>query len=306
MTPPIYTLTGNLLAERTLEYGDWAVGRTQRALRESFNARGKGVNVSNMLRRLGTASTALIFAGGPAGAECEAWLRERGLTYTAFPTLGSSRTGTVIWSDRQPETTFLGPDVPPDAAAVQACADYLSARPDGGVLVLCGSFPGWADPVFGSLRAAIQNWARRGELWADVYGPPLQWVCEQPATLVKINRQEFDGLFTTDRQVLSVPQRLQELRQVGKVQQWIVSDGPDSLWMLDRDAPPRELVPPRIREVSPTGSGDVLLAAILHAVLGLRLPLGEAVTFALPYAAANAAHPGVADFELPPRFALHG
>jgi fructose-1-phosphate kinase PfkB-like protein len=306
MTPPIYTLTGNLLAERTLEYTDWAVGRTQRAVRESFNARGKGVNVSNMLRRLGTASTALIFAGGPAGAECETWLRARGVTHRAFPTLKPSRTGTIIWSEQQAETTFLGPDVPPDAAAVQACADYLSTRPDGGVLVLCGSFPGWAAPAFACLRTVIQNWAQRGELWADVYGPPLQWVCAQPATLVKINRQEFDGLFPPDRHGLTVPQRLQELRREASVQQWIVSNGPDSLWLLDRDAPPREFIPPRIREISPTGSGDVLLAAILHAVCKLRLPLDKAVAFALPYAAANAAHPGVADFDLPPALASGG
>lgn len=306
MTPPIYTLTGNLLAERTLEYTGWAVGRTQRARSASFNARGKGVNVSNMLRRLGTASTALIFAGGPAGAECEAWLRERGITHRAFRTLRPSRTGTIIWSEQQAETTFLGPDVAPDPAAVRACADFLAAAPAGGLLVLCGSFPGWADPDFDCLRDAIHGWMQRGELWADVYGPPLQWMSHEPAHLVKINRQEFDGLFPPDRHGDPVPERLLELRRDRPVRQWIVSDGAKSLWLLDESSAPREYQPPRIREVSPTGSGDVLLAAILHAVSSLRLPMAGAVQFALPYAAANAAHPGVADFDLPPRFALDG
>ncbi len=124
----IYTLTGNLLAERTLEYDSWSIGKTGRATRESFNTRGKGVNVSNMLARLGTASTALIFSGGPSGAESEAWLRQRGINYQAFATLAASRTGTVIWSDRQAETTFLGPNVTPDAEEINACA---VVSPDG-------------------------------------------------------------------------------------------------------------------------------------------------------------------------------
>jgi 1-phosphofructokinase len=57
--------------------------------------------------------------------------------------------------------------------------------------------------------------------------------------------------------------------------------------------------PPVIREISATGSGDVLLACVIEALFVRKLPLGEAVTFAIPYAAANAAHPGIAEFTLP-------
>jgi len=55
-----------------------------------------------------------------------------------------------------------------------------------------------------------------------------------------------------------------------------------------------------VREVSATGSGDVLLACILHGWINLGLGTAEAVQFALPYAAANAAHAGVAEFPEPP------
>jgi 1-phosphofructokinase/tagatose 6-phosphate kinase len=59
-----------------------------------------------------------------------------------------------------------------------------------------------------------------------------------------------------------------------------------------------------VDEVSPTGSGDVLHAAVLHAVYHHRQTLADAVRQALPYAAANAAHATVADFPLNnlPRF----
>ena len=56
---------------------------------------------------------------------------------------------------------------------------------------------------------------------------------------------------------------------------------------------------PRVRQVSATGSGDVMLACILHARFHRGLSWRDAVIAALPYAAANAAHPGVAEFPEP-------
>ena len=299
--PSIYTLTGNLLAERTLEYSTWEIGKTERATRESFNARGKGVNVSNMLARLGTDSTALIFAGGPSGGESEAWLRDRGITYRNFETKQASRTGTVIWSDQKAETTFLGPNAAPDANAINACADFLRNLPDGQVLALCGSFPGWENSNYTILRTEIKRWAQRGRLYADAYGPPLQDIVTLPIELIKINRQEFDAFYSEEERSQSVESRLRAAREKWDVKNWVISNGPDSVWMTSGEAVPIEFTPPKIDEVSPTGSGDVLFAVILHRLLSMQLPLAKAVEEALPYASANAAHPGVADFDIPPQ-----
>lgn len=297
--PHFYTLTGNLLAERTLEFASWEPGRTQRAVRESFHTRGKGVNVSNMLHRLGVPTTALLFAGGASGAESEAWLQARGLGYRAFATRAASRTGTVIWSESRAETTFLGPDVAPDAAAVQACADHLDRVPAGQVLALCGSFPGWAEPHFEPLRAALRRWLDRGPLAVDAYGPPLVWLAELPLACVKINRTEFDAFFPADQRALPLAARIRLLRERHPVQRWVVTQGPDSVWLADTTGEPEEVRPPVLTEVSATGSGDVMFACLLHALLGQRRPLADAVRYAIPFAAANAAHPGVADFVLP-------
>jgi fructose-1-phosphate kinase PfkB-like protein len=54
-----------------------------------------------------------------------------------------------------------------------------------------------------------------------------------------------------------------------------------------------------VRQVSPTGSGDVMLAGVLFARLHHGMSWRDAVAWSLPYAAANAAHPGVAEFPLP-------
>jgi len=303
MTPPaphVFTLTGNLLAERTLVFETWTPGRTQRAAAASFQVGGKGVNVARMLARLGVPSTALVFAGGAPGAECAAWLAARGLSHRAFATRADTRTGTVVRTvaGAMPETTFLGPDAAPDADALAACAAFLDAQPDGRVLALCGSFPGWSGPDFEPLRAALLRWLARGVLVADTYGPPLVWAAAQPLALIKINTDEIRSLPAAPRlpdDAAADPLPLPP----GPTRRWVISDGPGRVLVRD-GATTATFTPPAVTEVSATGSGDVLLACLIHAHFVHSRPLADAVRYALPYAAANAAHPGIAEFPEPP------
>lgn len=288
--PPVFTLTGNLLAERTLEFDRWGPGKTQRAGRESFQVGGKGINVSKMLTRLRVPNTALCFTGGAPGAECEAWLRTHGFQFRAFAGATATRAGTVVRDTRgeQPETTFLGPDAAPDAAAVVQCAAFLDAQPAGGILIGCGSIPGWTTPALEPLRAALRDWSAKGTLIVDTYGPPLRDLAQLPLALLKINADELQSL------ALNQPTELPR-----EIQHAIVTDGPRAVRVRDRDGSVREFIPPAIREVSATGSGDVLLACVIEAMFVRKLPLGAAVACAIPYAAANAAHAGIAEFPWP-------
>jgi 1-phosphofructokinase len=283
--PHIYTITGNLLWEQTLTFADWAPGRGQRAAQESFQVGGKGINVSKMLKRLGAPNTALCFTGGFSGAACAAWLKARKFDFRAFPAAGATRAGMVVRGGAHRETTFLGPDASPGPAAVRACAAYLKTRPDGGVLAICGSLPGWETADFDPLRAALEGWMSRGAIVVDTYGAPLEWFARRPVELVKINRAEFDGLRAT--------------RNRWPVRNWVVTSGGGAVALIDEEGKTEALKPPRVREVSATGSGDVLLACMLHARLHRGMSLRASVAFALPYAAANAADPGIAEFPEP-------
>ena len=298
MTPTIHTLTGNLLWEKTFTFAAWEAGRTQRALAERFQVGGKGVNVSRMLGRLGGPTAACFFPGGATGAECEAWLRARDVPCRPFPLGAPTRAGLVVHAPPRPETTFLGPDVPLEPAAVLACAQYLDACPAGDVLAVCGSIPGWDSPALDPLRAVIERWLARGPVVADTYGAPLAWLAARPLTWVKVNRLEFDALFPEPTGRGALAERLANAHHRGPVRAWIVTEGARPLWYAERDATPVSLTPPTVKEVSATGSGDVLHACLLHAVLQHGLPLPEALRRSLPYAAANAAQATVADFPL--------
>lgn len=287
--PHIFTLTGNLLAERTMEFASWEPGRTHRATRESFQVGGKGINVSKMLNRLGAPNTALCFSGGATGAECESWLQARGFGYRSFTSRTPTRAGLVVRGGKHAETTFLGQDMPPDPAALREAAGYLDEQADGQVLVLCGSFPGWPRPGFDPMRAAIARWTHRGEVVADTYGPPLVWSMAEPIELIKVNASELRGVgFAPEEALPDSPSR------------WVVTDGPRSIRIRDAGEAEKTLEPPRVHEASATGSGDVLLACMLHGVYHLKMTLREAVAFGMPYATANAAHPGIAEWDGPP------
>lgn len=319
----ILTLTGNLLAERTLEFpAGWKPGATQRAARETFQVGGKGVNVSKMLSRLGARTQAVCFAGGATGDECLAWLRAHGLEHVSFRTSAPTRAGAVVRTpgNAQPETTFLGPDVAPDSAALAACAAWLDAQPVTHALAFCGSFPGWDAPAAEPVRDAIARRIVHGNVYIDTYGAPLAWFAERPVALVKINRREFDQLCeqtnssatnstatnTTATNATALAHgdmraRLAAACERWPVRHWIVTDGPGPVWYATRgtgtsNTPvPASIQPPPIHEVSATGSGDVLLACVLHAITNQNFTLAEALKVAIPYASANASSSGIAE-----------
>jgi len=303
----IITLTGNLLAERTFEFPSWEPGRTQRAARESFQVGGKGINVSRMLARLGARTVALCFAGGATGEECLRWLNEheRGVDCRAFRSGTATRAGFVVVAEgrERTETTFLGPDVAPDEASLAACAAWLDAEPAGHALAFCGSFPGWETPAAAPLREAISRRIARGggNVYVDTYGAPLAWFVEKPVALVKINRAEFDRLAREagagDSALAPenpMPARLDAARRRWPAaRNWVVTDGPRPVWHAADGGAPASHQPPAIREVSPTGAGDVLFACILHGLVGRHFALAEAVGKAIPFATTKAAGSGL-------------
>jgi fructose-1-phosphate kinase PfkB-like protein len=180
---------------------------------------------------------------------------------------------------------------------VLACATFLDTQPDGQLLAVCGSIPGWTTNALAPLRDAFARWARRGRLVADTYGPPLAWFAAQPLALLKINADELRAFPGSD--LADTSAALARARATSPVQRWVISDGPRAVWWAESDAPAVSIEPPPVVEISATGSGDVLLACLIDALFRRGRPLAEAVANALPYASANAAHPGIAEFPEP-------
>lgn len=291
----VITLTGNLLAEWTFSIPAFERGKTHRAVGMSFQVGGKGINVSRILNRLGSETLALGFAGGELADYCSAWLDQRRISHKFFPLEEGLRPGLVVReTDPEPaETTFLGTDLPVPAPSWKAACQFTGqSRPDW--LAICGSIPGWN----GSWARAIQQVMDAGiRIAVDTYGAPLAALVKLPLDLVKINRFEL-GRLLPGSESASIRELIAMAGKASPVKNWIITDGARPITAALASGSAFTVTPARIREVSPTGSGDTFLAALLHQWPGDG-DGREALAFATACATANAASPGIGDFPLP-------
>ncbi len=298
--PQILTFTANILAETTYTFNSWEEGKTQRATEEFFQVGGKGINVTKMLTRLNSQTRAICFPGGEIGKRCDAWFRERNFPIEAFPTKGKTRSGAVVRAPGRDETTYLGLDSNVSRESVQACVTYLESQSADTVLAICGVVQKWDSEVWEPLRDLCKDWLSKHSLAVDCYGPALSWLVAYPLSLVKINRVEFAGLMDCegvpgDEQMAAL---LEKAKEKWSVKQWVVTDGPNKVWSISEKLEIDSATPPVTEEVSPVGSGDVFFAGLLYSLFENKSDLKQAVQFALPLAAANAASGGIADFDL--------
>ncbi|MDX2110662.1 MAG: PfkB family carbohydrate kinase [Verrucomicrobiota bacterium] len=292
----IYTITANLLAETTAYYKEDTRGHTHRAQSESFQVGGKGINVAKMGTKLGLQAEALCFPAGNNGQRCLDWLSKQAFTTKPFPQSGETRAGFVVRREGKPETTFLGKDQPMQLEAWQQAFVYLaSVMKQGDWLTFSGSIPGWNAALADVVDAFMRGKADTIHVAVDSYGPPLEWFKRQPVDLVKINRKELRtlvGEFTASQ----LPGILRELRTTALPHSWIISDGPNTLYAVDPEVTILKANPPIVKEVSPVGCGDIVLAGVV-AGLSRGSSLRESIALALPLASANAARPDVAEFD---------
>jgi len=289
----ITTLTGNLLAEWTYHIDDLVAGATHRAESSSFQVGGKGINVARILNRLGIEATALAFAEGGIGDLCSQWLAREGIHHQIFPLAAEVRTGLVVRTKAGTETTFLGQDPPVPQNSWLAAMNSVRSGP-ASWLAVCGSIPGWKE----NWQQEVASLLSGGDIHVavDTYGPPLNALTRLPLDLVKINRSELNRLYPwAENQPLT--DVLVRLNRESPVQNWIITDGANPIMASLYQSGVHQVTPAKIREVSPTGSGDTFLAALLS-----KWDAGftNALAFAAACATANAASEHIGDFELPP------
>ncbi|KAJ3335988.1 hypothetical protein HDU93_003915 [Gonapodya sp. JEL0774] len=261
-----------------------------------------------MLQRLDAPVTAVTFLGGTSGQQCSDWLSRKGIPFLSVNTRVPTRSGFVVRATGVAETSFLGPDAPPDRDAWRQAAElaaHLQEEGKMGAIAICGSAPGWnsndATPFRDAIDAAIESGV---PLFVDTYGPPLSHLVTRKVELVKVNANEIRQLFKghvfgePSGTEPDTPWLLRRACELYPVKCWIVSDGPNPVWVCHgSNRQPVSFIPPLVKEVSATGSGDVMMAVIIYARQVKGMEWEEAVKLAMPMAAANAAHPGIAEFD---------
>ncbi len=256
----IYTLTLNPAVDYFISVDNLVDGAVNRTTREKICFGGKGINVSRVLKSLGSDSVVLGFVGGFTGEAVEDFLIKSDIKCD-FVHLQNSITRINVKLNNT-DINAAGPEITvPDLERLYQKLDVLS---DGDILVLSGSVPKtMPQSIYKDIMAVLCD---RGVKFAvDAEGDLLFDTLKYKPFLIKPNHHELGAMFGTEIKLfddaLSCAQRLQAMG----AQNVMVSMGEKGAVLVTADGNPYICHAPSGEVVSAVGSGDSAVAAFLWA-----------------------------------------
>jgi 1-phosphofructokinase/tagatose 6-phosphate kinase len=266
----IVTVTLNAAIDRTLTVPNFQLGHRHRASQGLTLAGGKGINVARALKRLELPVVATGLAGGRTGMRIVEELTSEAILNDFVRISDESRTSTAVVDPTVATFTEInewGPAVAPEELAMLLDKiNYLARGAD--LVVFAGTLPREVGDSF--YAEAIRDLHRRNvRTVLDSEGLPLRLGVEAEPFLVSPNQREAEGLvgqeFTDDEDYLMAVDRIADM---GARNVLLTSESRTfGLFREDRKRHRFRALAPKIEPVSAVGSGDVLLAAFLAAML---------------------------------------
>ena len=306
----ILCVGGTPAMQRTLLFDRLDVGEVNRAREVHVTASGKVTNAARAVTVLGGRALLLTFLGGDPGRFVASELEEAGVPHEPVWVDAPTRVCATLVeeSGRVTELVEEGGAVPGEKAAdLERLA--LEKLRGADALCLIGSLP---PGVPEDLYAVLARAARDAGVPAlvDAQKGLLRAALEERPFLVKPNLEETANtldLPLSDDGAADARTAASALREAGA--EWAlvstgragsVLAGPDGEWRVE---------PPRVEAVNPIGSGDVMAAGLLQALMR-GAPVSDAAVYGTACAAANVLtptsgelHPGDVE-ELLPRVRL--
>lgn len=273
----ILTVTANPLLDH-LARAPWRPGAVARTASFERIAGGKGVNVARVLARHGHRVAAVCLGGGAEAGILERLVAADGVEPVLVGTAARLRIGFQVADGGAGSVACIedGFAVEPDERE-RLVAEVRRRLPGAGLLIISGSVP---DVRLDDLyrRLCDEAVAAGVPCWLDSYGRPMLAALAgaNPPALVKPNAREYAG----DSAPWLAARELH------------LTDGPAAVTVRSPEGRWRVL-PPKVAEVNPIGSGDCWLAGYAHGRLsGWDAP--RALAWAAAAGAANAATAAVA------------
>jgi len=271
----IVTVTVNAALDRTLTVPVFQIGYRHRSSEVLTLAGGKGINVARALKHLEVPVVATGLAGGRTGTRIIEELTAEAILNDLVRIGRESRTSTAVvdpTSGTYTEINEWGPEV--TAAELETLTEklhYLGRGAD--FVVLAGSLPRKVPTSF--YADAIRDLARRDvRVVLDSEGEPLRHGVDAGPYLVSPNQREAEQLvgqeLEDDDDFLMA---LDAIAEMGARNVLItLENGCFALLRTGRKTRRMRAFAPHVEPVSGVGSGDVLLAQFLAAIVEERSP----------------------------------
>ncbi len=262
----IYTITFNPSLDYTISVRGFETGKINRTVHESIFAGGKGINVSMVLRNLGTDSTALGFIAGFTGKEIERRLKEQGIqTDLIEAEEGYSRIN-VKMKDGKTETEINGAGPVIKEAQIHALYEKLDRLTNKDLLVISGSVPSCLpDDMYERILERLVG--KDIPVVVDAAGGLLKKVLPYHPFLVKPNNHELGDIYGVNLKTRKEVIPYAEKMRAQGAQNVLVSMAGEGAVLAAEDGKIYECAAPKGVVRNSIGAGDSMVAGFIEAYL---------------------------------------
>lgn len=262
----VITITLNPAMDKTLVLDGILVGEVNRAESARNDIGGKGINVSKVLKEMGTESMASGFLGGILEEVFRKELRKLGVSDSFVSVDGNTRTNIKIVDLKN--ATYTDINEPGPEISAGELSEFLSVyeglMAQGDVVVLSGGIPqGVPVDIYGSLTRIARR--KGAKVMVDAEGESLIHALKEIPDIIKPNEKELAGISGRDK--LTQAEIIHEARKliasgIGKV---LVSRGDKGSILVTAE---KVLVAEglKVPVKSTVGAGDSMVAAMVHAM----------------------------------------
>jgi len=259
----ITTVTLNPMLDKTVYVDAVRPGKIVRASKVEYIVGGKGINVSRQLHLLGSDTLATGFAGGEIGGMLDRLLNEEGVSHGFVRVAGMTREGVTYRDKNNLQTSVFEPPhhVTVDEAdkLISLCRTLIGRS---SWLVCSGSSPSpEADNIFREIITIAREVGIPSVL--DSYGLAFRMALPAMPVLIKPNKEEYEQTF--DKRLQKDDDYrfgLDSLLRLG-ITYCIITAGSAPFYAATREGM-WKVRAPAVKPVNATGSGDSMVAGILH------------------------------------------
>lgn len=290
----IYTMTLNPALDYVMHPLTLDMGYTNRSSSEEIHCGGNGINISTLLKEVGTPSIAMGIAAGFTGDYLLHRLQEKGIS-SNFVCLdkGNTRINVKLNGIVMTMCNGMGPKIPDKK--VEELLERMDVIGAGDTLVLTGSIPSCLPTDI--YNKIMKRFAGRGiQFVVDAPGQLLMDSLSSHPFLIKPNNHEVGRIYGVNieepEECMPYAHKLQEegARNV------IISCGGHGSLLLDENGAEHVVPTARIRLVNATGAGDSMVGGFLSMVTR-GADYDTALVFASACGTATAASKGIAKRE---------